>query len=220
MVVADADVETAARAEHAGATVVTADDRLGKAQAHQPRLLQGHRAHRGHHRRQQHASRRAPSRRWCGTSTIPDVGAVAGEKVEADGGGEDLYWRFESWLKQREWRLGTTIGLVGELAAIRTDAWRPIPTDISTDDLWIALDLSGRGYTIAYEPDRPGLRAARAHLAPAVGAPHPQRRRRGCTCSTGAGRSSGPTVGWWRRRSGGTAWRATRCRPWPMSPCS
>ena len=77
---------------------------------------------------------------------------MAGEKVEADGGGEDLYWRFESWLKQREWRSGTTIGLVGELAAIRTDAWRPIPADIAIDDLWIALDLSERGYTIAYEP--------------------------------------------------------------------
>jgi hypothetical protein len=82
----------------------------------------------------------------------PRVGAVAGEKVEVDGAGEDLYWRFESWLKQREWRLGTTIGLVGELAAIRTDAWRPIPADISSDDLWTALDLSARGYTIAYEP--------------------------------------------------------------------
>ena len=48
--------------------------------------------------------------------------------------------------------LGTTIGLVGELAAVRTDAWRPIPSDIATDDLWIALDLSERGYVIAYEP--------------------------------------------------------------------
>ena len=42
---------------------------------------------------------------------------------------------------------------MGELAAIRTDAWRPIPADISTDDLWTALDLSERGYAIAYEPD-------------------------------------------------------------------
>ena len=23
---------------------------------------------------------------------------------------EELYWRFESWLKQREWELGTTLG--------------------------------------------------------------------------------------------------------------
>ena len=41
---------------------------------------------------------------------------------------------------------------MGELAAIRTDAWRPIPLDIATDDLWIALDLCERGYVVAYEP--------------------------------------------------------------------
>jgi hypothetical protein len=151
MVVADADVETAARAEKAGATVVTADDRLGKAQA----LNLGF------------SKVTAPVVVLSDANNIiapgaiaalvrylddPHVGAVAGEKVEADGAGEDLYWRFESWLKQREWRLGTTIGLVGELAAIRTDAWRPIPPDIAIDDLWTALELSERGYAIAYEP--------------------------------------------------------------------
>jgi len=152
MVVADADVETAARAEHAGATVVTADDRLGKAQA----------INLGFSKVTAPIVVLTDANNHLSPGAIaalvrhfndPRVGAVAGEKVEADGGGEDLYWRFESWLKQREWRLGTTIGLVGELAAVRTDAWRPIPSDIAIDDLWIALDLSQRGYTIAYEPD-------------------------------------------------------------------
>jgi hypothetical protein len=151
MVVADADVETAARAEQAGATVVTADERLGKAQA----LNLGF------------SKITAPVVVLSDANNViapgaiaalvrhlgdPRVGAVAGEKVEADGAGEDLYWRFESWLKQREWRLGTTIGLVGELAAIRTEAWQPVPLDIATDDLWTALDLSERGYVVAYEP--------------------------------------------------------------------
>jgi len=151
MVVADADVQTAVRAEQAGATVVTADERLGKAQA----LNLGF------------SKVTAPVVVVSDANNVivpgaiaalvrhlgdPRVGAVAGEKVEADGAGEDLYWRFESWLKQREWRLGTTIGLVGELAAIRTEAWQPVPSDIATDDLWTALDLSARGYRIAYEP--------------------------------------------------------------------
>ncbi len=152
MVVADADVETAVRAEQAGATVVTADDRLGKAQA----------INLGFSKVTAPVVVITDANNTLSRGAIaamvrhfadPGVGAVAGEKVEADGAGEDLYWRFESWLKQREWRLGTTIGLVGELAAIRTDAWRPIPPDIAIDDLWIALDLSGRGYAIAYEPD-------------------------------------------------------------------
>ena len=151
MVVADADAETAARAEHAGATVVTADDRLGKAQA----------INLGFSKVTSPVVILTDANNHLAPGAIaalvrhfedPRVGAVAGEKVEADGGGEDLYWRFESWLKQREWQLGTTIGLVGELAAVRTDAWRPIPSDIAIDDLWIALDLSERGYVIAYEP--------------------------------------------------------------------
>jgi cellulose synthase/poly-beta-1,6-N-acetylglucosamine synthase-like glycosyltransferase len=48
----------------------------------------------------------------------PRIGAVAGEKQVA-GVGQSLYWRVESWIKDRESRLGSTIGLVGELAAVR-----------------------------------------------------------------------------------------------------
>lgn len=79
----------------------------------------------------------------------PRVGAVAGEKrAEAEG----VYWRFESWLKQRESRLGSTIGLVGELAAVRRDLFRPLPADVAVDDLWIALDLAEQGRAVVYEP--------------------------------------------------------------------
>jgi hypothetical protein len=151
MVVADADVETAERAEQAGATVVTADERLGKAQA----LNLGFSKVTAPIVVVSDANNLiAPGAIAALVRHLGDarVGAVAGEKLEADGAGEHLYWRFESWLKQREWRLGTTIGLVGELAAIRTEAWQPVPADIATDDLWTALDLSARGYTIAYEP--------------------------------------------------------------------
>ena len=216
MVVADADVETAARAEHAGATVVTADDRLGKAQA----------INLGFSKVTSPIVVLTDANNHLAPGAIaalvrhfndPRVGAVAGEKVEADGGGEDLYWRFESWLKQREWRLGTTIGLVGELAAIRTDAWRPIPSDIATDDLWIALDLSERGYDDRLRAERQGVRAAGAHLPTAMGAPHPQCRRRAARLPAAPLPARARRAGWWRPRSGGTAWRATPCRPWPMS---
>lgn len=79
------------------------------------------------------------------------VGAVAGEKRVLDRE-EALYWEFESWLKRRESRLGSTIGLVGELAALRRAACRPIPTDLIVDDLWLALDLASSGNRIVYEP--------------------------------------------------------------------
>jgi hypothetical protein len=82
----------------------------------------------------------------------PGVGAVAGVKIEEDAGGEELYSRFEAWLKEREAVLGTTIGTCGELIALRREAWRPVPADIAVEDLWLALDLSERGHRVAYEP--------------------------------------------------------------------
>jgi cellulose synthase/poly-beta-1,6-N-acetylglucosamine synthase-like glycosyltransferase len=82
----------------------------------------------------------------------PTVGAVAGEKRIA-GGHEGAYWRFEAFLKRRESLLGGTIGLVGELAAIRRETYRPLPTDLAVDDLWMALDVIDSGQRIVYEPE-------------------------------------------------------------------
>lgn len=150
LVVAE-DCETADAAGRAGADVVQPESRLGKSQAinfgmelakHDIVVISD-----------------ANNRLEAGALAAlvphlsdPTIGAVAGEKVELDGGGEELYWRFESWLKQKEWDLGTTLGIVGELVATRRSTWRPIPPDISSDDLWLALDLAERGLAVAYEP--------------------------------------------------------------------
>jgi biofilm PGA synthesis N-glycosyltransferase PgaC len=151
LVVCDGDPETAEAAQQAGARALTGPDRLGKSQA----------LNRGFAEATTPVvvfsdanNRIAPGALEAAVAHFadPEVGAVAGEKVEDDGGGESIYWRFESWLKQREDRLGTTIGLVGEFAAVRTAAWRPIPPDVATDDFWTALDIIEQGYRIAYEP--------------------------------------------------------------------
>jgi cellulose synthase/poly-beta-1,6-N-acetylglucosamine synthase-like glycosyltransferase len=81
----------------------------------------------------------------------PAVTGVAGEK-RVLGGGESLYWRFESRLKRAEDRLGTTIGLAGELGALRRERFRPLPPELAVDDLWLALDLLEDGGRIVYEP--------------------------------------------------------------------
>ena len=99
MVVADGDRETAVRAERAGATVVTADERLGKAQA----------LNLGMSKVTTPVVVLTDANNTLSPGALaalvrhledPTVGAVAGEKVESDGRGEDLYWRFESWLKR------------------------------------------------------------------------------------------------------------------------
>ena len=127
LVIADGDPETADAAERAGARVLACEDRLGKSRAlnwgfaetDTPIVVLS-----------DANNRLSPGALalMVGHFSDPQVGAVAGEKLEDDGGGgESLYWRFESWLKRREDRLGTTIGLVGELAAVRADALAPDP---------------------------------------------------------------------------------------------
>jgi cellulose synthase/poly-beta-1,6-N-acetylglucosamine synthase-like glycosyltransferase len=97
--------------------------------------------------------------RWL---DAPGTGAVAGEKRLAAGESQGMYWEFESWLKRREVRFGTTISVTGELIALRRAEYRAIPPDVSVDDLWIALDVVEDGGRIAYEP------LARAHESAAI----------------------------------------------------
>jgi cellulose synthase/poly-beta-1,6-N-acetylglucosamine synthase-like glycosyltransferase len=165
VVIADGDPETAAAAERAGARALTGPDRLGKSQA----------LNRGFAEADTDIvvitdanNRLAPGALEAAVEHFDDpaVGAVAGEKLEDDGGGgESLYWRFESWLKQREDQLGTTIGLIGELSAVRAEAWRPIPPDVAIDDLWAGLDIIEQGYRVAYEPRARALDPAAASMA-------------------------------------------------------
>lgn len=150
IVVAD-DAETAEAARAAQATVVESTERSGKAAAlnrgiaaasHDVLVITD--ANTG-----LSAGALDLLVRWLGD---PTIGAVAGEKRVSGAHGESIYWRFESWLKQREFATGSTIGLVGELAAIRRSAFEPLPGDITNDDLWLALDVTSRGFRIAYEP--------------------------------------------------------------------
>lgn len=151
VVVVAEDGDTAAVAEATGARVLSPGGRLGKSQAinlgvasasHEVVVLTD-----ANNRLTPGAL--AALVRWL---HVPGVAAVGGEKVEEDKGGEELYWRFESWLKRREALLGTQLGLVGELWAVQRAAWRDIPPDIASDDIWMGVDLAERGHAIAYEP--------------------------------------------------------------------
>lgn len=151
VVVAD-DPETAAAARRPGVEVLESGDRRGKADA----------LNRGFGAAVHPVVVISDANAMFETGTVralvrwfadPDVGAVAGEKRVADPGGEGLYWAFEAWLKRLETRRGTTIGLVGEVAAVRRESYRPLPTDLAVDDLWIALDVIENGSRVVYEPD-------------------------------------------------------------------
>jgi cellulose synthase/poly-beta-1,6-N-acetylglucosamine synthase-like glycosyltransferase len=85
------------------------------------------------------------------------VGAVTGAKSIARGDGalgesEGLYWKYESFIKEQETRLGTSIGAPGEILAIRRNLFESPPDNIINDDFYIAMRLLQRGYRIIYNP--------------------------------------------------------------------
>lgn len=90
----------------------------------------------------------------------PEVGAVAGEKRialgdkgDAAGAGEGLYWKYESTLKRWDSELYSTMGGAGELFSIRTELYEPVPGDSIIQDFIMTMRIAQRGYRIAYEPE-------------------------------------------------------------------
>jgi poly-beta-1,6-N-acetyl-D-glucosamine synthase len=86
------------------------------------------------------------------------VGAVSGvyrllKKDEARiGSQEDFYWKYETFLKVQEAKLGAFTGAHGSLYAIRRELY-PFP-DAGTinDDFTIPMRILERGHRVAYEP--------------------------------------------------------------------
>ncbi|SFW41734.1 Glycosyltransferase, catalytic subunit of cellulose synthase and poly-beta-1,6-N-acetylglucosamine synthase [Prevotellaceae bacterium HUN156] len=90
----------------------------------------------------------------------PKVGCVAGEKRvkarnegEAAGEGEGLYWKYESALKHLDSELYSAMGAAGELNAIRTELYEPMPENALLDDFVMSMKMIKRGYKIAYTSD-------------------------------------------------------------------
>ncbi len=152
LVVADGDPRTAAAARREGADVLTSPERLGKSAALNAGLAECRTdvAVLTDANNSLRPGSIAAMVRWFDD---PTVGAVAGVKADSADAAEGLYYRYENRLKILESRLGSTIGLVGELAAVRTSLWRPIPDHVANDDLWLALCLLARRYRIQYETE-------------------------------------------------------------------
>jgi biofilm PGA synthesis N-glycosyltransferase PgaC len=88
------------------------------------------------------------------------VGVVSGEKRilyrkadEAAGAGEGFYWKYESKLKKWDDELYSVMGAAGELFAIRTDLYEPVPKDSLIEDFYMSFKIVEKGYKIAYEPN-------------------------------------------------------------------
>jgi len=108
------------------------------------------------------------------------VGTVVGRLVLTDPSSgrnaDGLYWRYESFLKQCEGRLGALLGANGAIYAIRRDLYVPIPPETLIDDFVIPLLAKLRsGCAIVYDCHA----AAREETPPDVSSEFHRRARIG-----------------------------------------
>jgi cellulose synthase/poly-beta-1,6-N-acetylglucosamine synthase-like glycosyltransferase len=101
----------------------------------------------------------------------PAVGAVCGRLVLNDPGtgrnADGLYWRYETFLKQCEARLGALLGANGAIYALRRSLFTPLPPGTVVDDFVIPLAAKLHSgcrivydeAALAYEESAPNLRA-------------------------------------------------------------
>lgn len=104
-------------------------------------------------------------RRLLSCFADPTVGVVSGELIIRQGdslaeANIGLYWRFESWIRNRLSDLDSMMGATGPFYAIRRELVVPMPPDTLLDDVHLPMAAFFRGYRLVVEP------AARAYDEP------------------------------------------------------
>jgi biofilm PGA synthesis N-glycosyltransferase PgaC len=97
-------------------------------------------------------------RRLVAPFNDPKVGAASGAKVIQKGDGslgtsEGAYWKYESFIKKQESRLGSCTSAAGEILAIRKSLYISPPEHIINDDFFIAMQILRQGYRLMYVPE-------------------------------------------------------------------
>jgi len=88
----------------------------------------------------------------------PRIGGVSGvyrvlKKEQSQlGVQEDFYWKYETFLKVQEARLGAFTGAHGSLFAVRRQLYPFPPLSTINDDFVIPMRIQQQGYGIGYEP--------------------------------------------------------------------
>jgi cellulose synthase/poly-beta-1,6-N-acetylglucosamine synthase-like glycosyltransferase len=87
-----------------------------------------------------------------------EVGGVVGHTGyfippdgESSSRGEDLYWSYDSWLKQLESFSGNVVSAHGGLYAIRRELYTPVPDPAVTDDFAISTAVIEQGRRLVFE---------------------------------------------------------------------
>ncbi|MBI5773358.1 MAG: glycosyltransferase family 2 protein [Verrucomicrobia bacterium] len=87
----------------------------------------------------------------------PRVGAASGNNnIEPSasnvGGGVDIYWRMEKFLRLAECWWDSSIGCTGAIYSIRRKLFTPMPEDTYLDDVVIPMQIALQGHRIVFDP--------------------------------------------------------------------
>lgn len=86
--------------------------------------------------------------------TDPGIGCVCGKLVisrsKKSTSNDDLYWKYETWLKTMENRLGGVLGANGGIYALRKGLFAPIPADTIIDDFVIGMKVREQGFRVHF----------------------------------------------------------------------
>ena len=69
------------------------------------------------------------------------------------GAQEDLYWKYETFLKLQEASMGSILGAHGQIHSVRRSLYPYPPPDTINDDYVIPVRVLQKGYRVAYDPE-------------------------------------------------------------------
>lgn len=83
------------------------------------------------------------------------IGAVSGnliiEKDSNNGQSEPgLYWRYEKWIREKESKLSSLLGVTGAVYAARKKLIPSVPKNTLLDDMYIPLSMIKNGFTVKF----------------------------------------------------------------------
>lgn len=89
------------------------------------------------------------------------VGGVCGNQIylkkqknfDSTSQGENLYWNFDKWLKQKESETGSIVSADGAIYAIRKHLYLPPASAAVTDDFAISTGVIEQGYRLVFESE-------------------------------------------------------------------
>ena len=85
-----------------------------------------------------------------------NIGGVCGELrllSNTNSNNQDgVYWKYEKYIKRKEGEIKGLLGANGAIYAIRSELYKPIPSNTIVDDFMVAINVVLQGYDLAYEP--------------------------------------------------------------------